>query len=269
MVLIQLKLMELINKNYVLKTKETISLHRDMTMKNIEINHLVEKLIGSIRLMLRDNVSQENRRRSPLKPLVPVLKDSDQGDWTYSRENSAPKLAKMRFETRMKKQNTDSQDLFRNKSASVKRKSSYTEENEDPNSENEFSSKLQVTMANISVAVKRGGGLANEYKKIDENLHKLVKFLASKDKSTLLPRYAAMLERSDIGVLVEKNKSLRLQEEKCKKEILQKLEDTYDKLRSQVNSMKNQTKERRDVLIMMVRNDKLTVENVHSSPKKA
>ena len=271
LVTIQMKLMELINKNYVLKTRETVSLHRDFTMKNIEINKLVDRLLESIRLVLRSVVTSENRSRTPLKAIVSNVGGGEgREQWVYSREESMPKLTKMRYESRKQKEALAHREgLFRNKSASVtKRETSDKKENPPAELQSEFTSNIKILLENIKVAVKRGNGLAIEYKKIDENLQKLVKFLSSKQRSSLLQRYSSMLGRSEYQLLSEKAKNLASLEHQCKQTVLQSLQDSYGQLKQDVNALKNQTKERRDILIVMVRNDKLTVENVHTSPKK-
>lgn len=274
LVAVQMKLMELINKNYVLKSRESVSLHRDVTLRNIEINKLVDRLIESIRLLVRDTVVIENQSRSPLKPMVdqrPVAPSKDL--WTYSHEESTLNLARARLESRKNKELYDQgQDrYYRNKSASVTKRRPDDDDHADAVNDlrSEFSSKIQVLSENMRIAVKRGQGLASEYKKIDENLQKLVKFLAGKQRSSLLQRYSAMFERSEHYLLVDRCKELVTLETDSKQTVMGLLQECYERIRKNVNNMKNQTKERRDMLIMMVRNDKLSVENVHTSPKKA
>ena len=265
---IQIKLMELINKNYVLKSRETIALHRDIIMKNIEINKLLDRLVDSIRLVMRDLVATENRSRTPLKAMISTPGGLAHDEWTYSRDESAPRMARIRHETRLSTTPQGKDDYYRNKSASTRKPNSEFPDLHSGMVSTDFASQVKVILENIQLAIKRGSGLASEYKKIDDNLHKLVKFLSSKQKSSLLKRYSSMLERSEHKKLAEKVQDLKSHEQDCKESVLHSLQSCYDRLRQNVNAMKNQTKERRDILIVMVRNDKLTVENIHTSPKK-
>lgn len=281
---LQTKLQDLLSKPYAARTGNS-SLHRDTQLRLGELANIVAEL--------RNQVGQPQYIDAPrLQAIVvtPPKQPRDSRLWAYPHEQSEPRLQKLRNEARLKRlagghQEVQSRtkaatpnesDRTRAKSATPAKKSkpSKSPDMQSPGrlsrpqwtAENESGS--ETIMANIAGGVRRAVGLAAEYKKIDDNLEKLVRFLAAKHKSSLLPRYKAMLDRSEISDLVSQSERLRLLEHRCKEEVSSMLKSAYEQMRVQVNAMKNQTKERRDILIMMVRNDKLTVENVQVTPQK-
>lgn len=263
----QVKLMELINRNYGLRTKDGIAVHRDMTMRMIEINKLIERLLDGLRCSTSRSVSRDHQFATPTKRLVPMVsRETDNLQFTYSRDTSAPKLSQRRHESRLSK--TINRQTEKS-STSPKAKTNRSPMAKDPELDVEnFASSVSVMTENMNIAVKRGKALVTEYKKIDDNLYKLIKFLHGRQNKSLIDRYASALESSRHVELANKTLSIRNLEKKCKEEVIKSLKHTYEALRSEVNSIKNTTKFRRDMLTDMVQRDKLSVENIRTTPKK-
>ena len=62
---IHMKLMEFINKSYVLTNNEARMIHRDLTMKFIEINRLLDAVITMFKSCLFDDNSLTRTERQP------------------------------------------------------------------------------------------------------------------------------------------------------------------------------------------------------------
>lgn len=264
---VQVKLMELINRNYGLRTKDGIAVHRDMTMRMIEINKLIERLLDGLRSSISRSVSRDHQFTTPTKRLVPMVsRESDNLQFTYSRDISAPKLAQRRHDSKLARSINCQNDKI---STSPKSKTSRSPLPKDPELDVEnFATSVSVVTENMNIAVKRGKALVTEYKKIDDNLYKLIKFFHGRQNKGLIDRYASALESSVHIELANKTLSIRNLEKKCKQEVIKSLKDTYEALRSEVNSIKNTTKHRRNMLTDMVQQDKLSVENIRATPKK-
>lgn len=269
--------MELINKKYSLRAPDAITVHRDMTMKMIEVNKLLGKLLDAVKSVDFTHQNDDAKYNTPFKrQLVPLINEESHYDlWGYSRETSAPRLAQKRYESKMAKNNTPAHSYepknksspdhrFASLSPRVLPQSSNTERKEPL----EFLSSISILSENLSIALKRSKALTDEYKKIDDNLSKLVSFLASKKNRVLMGRYDQVLKESNFHNLITVSRRIHQTDRNCKDKILEMLNELYASLKNEVNKMKNATKDRRDVLISMVRQDRLSVENIHTSPKK-
>lgn len=268
--------MELINKKYSIRTPDAITVHRDMTMKLIEVNKLIEKLLDSVNPTSAAHEHDNERFHSPYqKRLVPLIPEESQyGIWGYSREASAPRLAQKRFESKVAKNslppthslesnhNISPDQRFGSRSPQIRRLTDF--EGKDPL---EFISSISTMTENLNIVLKRSKALTDEYKKIDDNLLKLVNFLSSKNRF-LMERYAKSLRESTLKNLAGISRGLHQTDRNCKEKILEMLNQLYESLKNEVNKMKNVTKDRRDTLVTMIKKDRLSVENLQISPKK-
>ena len=128
---------------------------------------------------------------------------------------------------------------------------------------------IRVLTSNSDVITKRGQDLVAEYRKIDENISQLIRYLSSKKKVPLgkLAKYRALLVDSELESLKAQIKQIHAEDTEVRVSVRNLLKSSSSHLKAQVNHIKNRTKDRRDHLASLVLKDQIEVEGLATAPK--
>ncbi len=267
---IHMKLMEYINKSYSLKTRESQMIHKDLTMKMIDLNRMVEALCD--RLNDYKQTDPRNRTTKPqLKPLVAASKRQDRSR-DGARAESYHRAADQQNAQVVKRLFTKSTDHKNNRDTGPQTGPAVDPDASTSNKENEsqhFLEAVKVLTSNSDVITKRGQDLVSEYRKIDENISQLIRYLSSKKKVPLgkVARYRSLLVDSEYENLKTQIKQIHAQDIEVRVSVRNLLKSAASHLKASVNQIKNKTKDRRDHLASLVLKDQIEVEGLAVTPK--
>ena len=242
---IQAKLSEFINKNYYLNNKEASFIHRDMTMKMIEINKMIQRLLS----VLSDyknwetNQKQQSNSKRKLKPMVAA---------EYDQENIRNSVSQGKLNRK----------LFHDKPGEKLQTRREAEDlDEELKAAKEFQERVGVIASNSEVILLRGDALVDEYRKIDENIEKLVRYLVHRGGSNgMVGKYKQYLHASRQLEMRHILEGVKRKELVLRNKTVDQLKESILNLKQEVNSLKEATKDRRDRFNEMLRQDKISVE---------
>lgn len=268
---IHMKLMEYINKNYSLKTKEAQLIHKDLAMKMIDVNRMIEALCNRLNEYKKTDL-QARSAKAQLKPLVSggkkQEKSRDAGRAESYQRTSAQQESKVakRLFTKSTDHKID-RDLRSHSKVSIEGDpaSATLKENQSEN----FVETIKVLTSNSDVITKRGHDLVSEYRKIDDNITQLVRYLSSKKKPQLgkLAKYRNLLVDSELEALKTQIKQIHAEDIEVRVSVKNLLKSSASHLKAKVNQIKNKTKDRRDQLASLVQKDQIEVEGLVVAPK--
>lgn len=282
---IHMRLVEITSRNYHLRTQEAQQVHRDLSMKVIQVDKMIKVLMESLEHYMPGSKNDEVSQRHP------------EGDLRNSHGKQANKtLTKLTplNEKHRNQQNTVSDylsprnfiqgeqpspsDRSRSKSHSrlnekrdqqkvLKSRGSPQPAKEPPAEMPEDSMKL--LFKNIQILNDRAKGLVNEYAKIDDNAGKIVTFLQSSYNRSVSPsRYTKFLEQSSLPRVSQTLSVLGAGTTSLYADLQVRTKDWTGHIKTTVNKLKDLVLARRDLLGDLVREDNVDISYRGLTPRQ-
>ena len=282
---IHIKLMEFINKNYVIRNKEAQMIHRDLMMKMIDLNKMVENLCNIVGEYKKQDQISAKVTKGNLKPLIQVDRRSTTDHSPHEQTSASPKT-KISNKTQIfheKEGPKPSRKLF-TKSTDKRNAREYelvnlldnqadyeTEENQLEH----FTENITVLASNCNMVTKRAEDLYLEYKKIDININQVIRYLSSSlkrdqlDSSKGIQKYIHLLRDSECSKIKEMVVQLKNEDIEAKVAVKKLLKYSILGLKTKVNDIKDLTRDRRDELTKMILKDRINVDGLSNIPNRS